>query len=258
MSGRFAGKRICLTAAGGISQTLAAGFIAEGARVFITSADLVKARDIAAALGRQAEAITLDMNSPGSINQAVASLADQGGIDILINHAASIDLCPFLDITETDFDAYFATNVKGVIFTLTACAKQMIARGQGGVIINRLGQLGATGQDRGDSLTALFNATNAALVSLTKSAALALAPHGIRVNAIAPGPIEMPLWDQLDKEYAALHPAQSLRRKTKSAIPLQRFGTADDLTGATLFLASDGAAFITGQIINVDGGHSLL
>jgi D-sorbitol dehydrogenase (acceptor) len=258
MSGRFAGKQICLTAAGGISQTLAAGFIAEGARVFMASADSDKAREIAAALGPQAEAITLDMDSGDSIEQAMATLAAQGGIDILVNHAASIDLCPFLDITTADFDAYFATNVKGVIFTLTACAKQMIARGQGGVIINRLGQLGANAQDHGSVLMALFNATNAALVSLTKSAALALAPHGIRVNAIAPGPIEMPLWDQLDKDYATLHPAQNLRRKIKSAIPMQRFGTTDDLTGATLFLAADEAAFITGQIINVDGGHSLV
>ncbi len=259
MSRRLEGKFVCLTAAGDICRTLAAGFIEEGARVCLTHPALEIAESVVAQLGSRAEACQLDMGSRQSIDRFLDLTSAQGGLDVLVNHQSDIDVSRFLDVTEADFDQAFASNVRGPTLTLLGVARQMISMRKGGSIINRLGQMGSATRDRGAPSIAVFAATNAALVSMTRSAALALAEHGIRVNAVAPGPIRMPVWEHLDAAYAAVEhrePGEKMDTIRRS-VPMGRFGTAADLIGATLFLASDESGFMTGQVLDVDGGHTL-
>ncbi len=253
------GKFVCLTAAGQISQTLASAFIEEGAQVCLTHPVLEVAETIVVRLGPSAEAIQLDMASRQSIDCFLGLTSARGGLDVLINHQSDIGVSPFLDITETNFDEAFTSNVRGPTLTLIGVSRQMVSQRKAGSIINRLGQLGSTTRDRGAPSAAVFAATNAALVSLTRSAAMALAEHGIRVNAVAPGPIGMPMWERLDAAYAAVEqrrPGEKTDAIVRS-VPMGRFGTAADLVGATLFLASDESRFVTGQVLDVDGGHAL-
>jgi D-sorbitol dehydrogenase (acceptor) len=247
-------------AAGLIGQTLAQAFLDEGADVYIAHENLEKAEDVALQLGPRATTLYLDMNSRDSMSRFIDRLADHGGIDVLVNHAFQIDIGEFLSISDEDLDNGFKGNVRGAALTMIAVARQMTELGKRGTILNRLGQLGSTTKNRGAPFTAVFNAMNAALVSLTQSAAIALAPYGIRVNALAPGPIVMPLWDYLDSDFARLEHRQpgDKRRAVEEAVPMKRFGTATDLIGATLFLASEEASFITGQVLDVDGGFGLI
>ena len=261
MPNRLIGKRVCITSAGGtLGVSLAQAFLHEGASVvWLTDPDPDRAVSAASSLDGNAQGRCLDMRSEQSRRCFVDQLGDEG-LDVLVNHASIIDVREFLDLTEQDLDVAFETNVKAMTMTLVAVARHMAARNKGGSIINRLGQLGSTTRSRGASLTAAFNATNAAMTSITKSAALALAPHGIRVNGIAPGPIRMPMWESLDAAFGAAEgtPTGDKITRLTASIPQKRFGEAADLVGAMLFLASDEAASVTGQMIDVDGGHHLV
>ncbi|TIO53440.1 MAG: SDR family NAD(P)-dependent oxidoreductase, partial [Mesorhizobium sp.] len=121
-----------------------------------------------------------------------------GGIDILVNNAAVFDMGPLLEISEKSFDLQFSVNVKGLLFTLQAVAKRMVAQGRKGKIINMASQAGR----RGEALVAVYCATKAAVISITQSAGLALIKHGINVNGIAPGVVDTPMWDQVDALFA--------------------------------------------------------
>ncbi len=258
--GALAGKRVVLTAAGSISRTLAEAMLAEGAIVTLAHASREQADAVATSIGSGPRGRVLDMSSAGSLAAFVDQAARDGGIDVLVNHQSLLDVGPFVETTRSDYDRLFDANVKDVFFTLQQVARLMIAQGRGGSIVNRLGQLGSTTRDRPGAVTAVFNATQAALVSLTRSAALALASHGIRVNAVAPGPLALPMWDDLGASLdraSGRSPGQT-RSSLAGAVPLgRRFGTAADLVGATVFLASDASAFVTGQVVDVDGGLGL-
>lgn len=255
MSERLKGKSALITgAARGIGRTFAEAYVREGATVAIGDINLEAAQQTAALIGPAAYAVHLDVTDLGSIEAAVEAVEDKaGGLDILINNAALFDLAPIVEITKASYDRLFSVNVAGTLFTLQAAARSMVARGKGGRIINMASQAGR----RGEGLVAVYCATKAAVISLTQSAGLDLIKHGINVNAIAPGVVEGEHWDHVDALFAKYEnrPRGEKRRLVGEAVPFGRMGTAQDLTGMAVFLASADADYIVAQTYNVDGGN---
>jgi len=252
---RLAGKRALITgAARGIGLAFARAYIREGATVAIADIDIDRACRAAAELGDAAIAVEMDVTRQDSIDAAVAATVEGlGGIDILVNNAALFSAAPIVEIDRADYDRLFAINVGGVLFTMQAVAKHMIERGQGGKIVNMASQAGR----RGEGPVAVYCATKAAVISLTQSVGLDLIKHGINVNAIAPGVVDGEHWDGVDAFFAKYEnkaPGQK-KREVGEAVPFGRMGTAEDLTGMAIFLASTEADYIVAQTYNVDGGN---
>ncbi|WP_108662105.1 L-iditol 2-dehydrogenase [Acuticoccus kandeliae] len=253
--GRLDGKRALITgAARGIGFAFAEAYAREGARVAIGDIDLDRAREAADSIGDAAIAVRLDVTDQISIDAAVATTtAALGRIDILVNNAALFDLAPIAEITRESYDRLFSVNVAGVLFTMQAVARRMIADGKGGKIINMASQAGR----RGEPLVAVYCATKAAVISLTQSAGQNLIKHGINVNAIAPGVVDGEHWDGVDALFARHEnlPPGEKKRQVGAAVPFGRMGRAEDLTGMAIFLATSEADYIVAQTYNVDGGN---
>ncbi|MDN2580996.1 L-iditol 2-dehydrogenase [Aquibium sp. ELW1220] len=252
---RLAGKTALVTgAARGIGLAFAQAYVREGARVAIADIDIERARGAAEEIGAAAIAVPLDVMRPESIGRAVADTVEGlGRIDILVNNAALFTAAPIVEIDVADYRRVFDVNVGGTLFMLQAVARHMIARGGGGKIINMASQAGR----RGEALVAVYCATKAAVISLTQSAGLDLIRHGINVNAIAPGVVDGEHWDGVDAFFAKYEnkaPGQK-KKEVGAAVPFGRMGTAQDLTGMAIFLASDEADYIVAQTYNVDGGQ---
>ncbi len=252
---RLQGKRALITgAARGIGAAFAQAYVREGATVMIGDIDSARAEETAGQIGPACMAVTLDVTKQESIDAAMAETVQRlGGLDILINNAAVFDMAPLTEITRASYDRLFAINVAGTLFMMQAAAKQMIAQGKGGRIINMASQAGR----RGEALVAVYCATKAAIISLTQSAALNLIPHRINVNAIAPGVVDGEHWDGVDALFAKYEqrPLGEKKRLVGEGVPFGRMGTAEDLTGMAVFLASDEAQYIVAQTYNVDGGQ---
>jgi NAD(P)-dependent dehydrogenase (short-subunit alcohol dehydrogenase family) len=255
MSMRLQGKSALITgAARGIGAALATAYVREGATVAIGDIDHARALATASEIGEQAYAVRLDVTDESSIDAAVAAVvARAGAIDVLINNAAVFDLAPLVEITRASFERLFQINVAGTLFTMQAAARQMIAQGRGGKIINMASQAGR----RGEPLVAVYCATKAAVISLTQSAGLGLIRHGINVNAIAPGVVEGEHWDHVDALFAKHEnrPIGEKKRLVGEAVPYGRMGVPEDLTGMAVFLATSEADYIVAQTYNVDGGQ---
>lgn len=255
MNGKLADKVAIITGgARGIGAAVARRYAEEGARVVVADRLLDEAKSVAAALGHGAFAVALDVTDPQSIAAMVADVSSQAGqIDILVNGAAVFDLAPITDITRESYHKVFRVNVEGLIFTLQAVARQMIAQGKGGKIVNFASQAGR----RGEALVAIYCASKAAVISFTQSAGLALIKHRINVNAIAPGVVDTPMWDEVDALFAKYEnlPLGEKKRQVGAAVPYGRMGRPEDLTGMAVFLASDDADYIVAQTYNVDGGN---
>ena len=252
---RLSGKCALITgAARGIGFEFARAYIAEGAQVALADINADALAKAVATLGPQAHAVQMDVTNQASIDAGIAlAVAGMGKLDILINNAALFDAAPIAEITRASFDKLFAVNVAGCLFTMQAAAKQMIAQGHGGKIINMASQAGR----RGEGLVAVYCATKAAVISLTQSAGLDLIKHGINVNAIAPGVVDGEHWDGVDAffaKYENLAPGEK-KRAVGAAVPFGRMGTAADLAGMAIFLASPEADYIVAQTYNVDGGN---
>ncbi|RUW28882.1 L-iditol 2-dehydrogenase [Mesorhizobium sp. M1E.F.Ca.ET.041.01.1.1] len=238
----------------GIGAAIVRGFAAEGAHVVIADMAIDKADALARELGGKATAAQLDVRDLASIEAMVDSVTrTHGGIDILVNNAAVFDMGPLLEISERSFDLQFSVNVKGLLFTLQAVAKRMVAQGRRGKIINMASQAGR----RGEALVAVYCATKAAVINITQSAGLALIKHGINVNGIAPGVVDTPMWDQVDALFARYEnlPIGEKKRQVGLAVPAGRMGDPDDYRGAAIFLASSDADYVVAQTLNVDGGN---
>ena len=252
---RLQGKSALITgSARGIGQAFAEAYIREGATVAIADIDHRAAEKTAAELGPAAYAIHLDVTDQASIDAAIKAVERKtGGIDILVNNAALFDLAPIVEISRTSYEKLFSVNVAGTLFMLQAAARSMIARGKGGKIINMASQAGR----RGEPLVAVYCATKAAVISLTQSAGLDLIRHGINVNAIAPGVVDGEHWDHVDSLFAKYEnrPLGEKKRLVGEAVPYGRMGTAQDLVGMAVFLASAEADYIVSQTYNVDGGN---
>jgi len=252
---RLEGKSALITgSARGIGRAFAQAYIDEGATVAIADINLQRAQATATELGPQAYAVEMDVTRQASIDQAIAAVvAHAGNLDILINNAALFDLAPIVDITRDSYERLFSINVAGTLFTLQAAARQMISQGQGGRIINMASQAGR----RGEALVGVYCATKAAVISLTQSAGLNLIKHGINVNAIAPGVVDGEHWDGVDALFAKHEnrPLGEKKRLVGLEVPFGRMGTAEDLTGMAVFLASSDSAYVVAQTYNVDGGN---
>jgi D-sorbitol dehydrogenase (acceptor) len=252
---RLEGKSALITgAARGIGAAFAKAYVAEGATVAIGDIALERAEATAAAIGPNAYAVALDVTDQASIDAGVAAVvARAGGLDILVNGAALFDLAPIVEITRASYERLYRINVGGTLFCLQAAAKQMIAQGRGGKIINMASQAGR----RGEALVAIYCSTKAAVISLTQSAGLDLIRYGINVNAIAPGVVDGEQWDGVDALFAKYEnrPLGEKKRLVGEAVPIGRMATAEDLTGMAVFLASKEADYIVAQTYNVDGGQ---
>lgn len=252
---RLLGKSALITgAARGIGLEFARAYLAEGATVTIADINGDAATSAAKSLGERAHAVQMDVTDQTSIEAGFAQAVDQmGKLDILINNAALFSACPITEISRGDYDRLFAVNVSGTLFCLQAAARQMIAQGHGGKIINMASQAGR----RGEALVAVYCATKAAVISLTQSAGMNLISHGINVNAIAPGVVDGEHWDGVDAFFAKYEnrPLGEKKRVVGEAVPFGRMGTAQDLTGMAIFLATDEAKYIVAQCYGVDGGN---
>ena len=256
MSGRLQDRHALLTGAGGgIALAVAAAYLAEGARCTLADLPGQPTDGVRTLLGDASEDrlqyVPADVADLAQIDRLVAAARERfGRIDVLFNNAAVFDLAPLLDSGEAMYERLYAVNVKGMFFVMQKVLAQMA---KGGAVINLASQAGR----RGEALVAHYCATKAAVISYTQSAALAMAPAGIRVNAIAPGVIDTPMWAQVDALFARYEGLQPGEKKAAvgRAVPLGYMGRPGDIAGAAVFLASDEAAYITAQTLNVDGGN---
>jgi NAD(P)-dependent dehydrogenase (short-subunit alcohol dehydrogenase family) len=255
MGGRLEGRVAVVTgAAGGIGLAIAQRYAAEGARVCIADISGEQARVQAEKIGGGAFSVSYNAATLASIAEMVRQVTSQaGGIDILVNNAAVVEIGPFLEITEESYERVFNVNVKGLLFTLQAVARTMIEKGNGGKIINLASQAGR----RGDPLVTVYGASKAAVISITQSAALALIPHRINVNGIAPGVVDTPMWERVDSLYAKHQglPLGEKKKRVGAAVPYGRMGVPEDHVGAAVFLASSDSEYVVAQTLGVDGGN---
>ncbi|MGW5173913.1 SDR family NAD(P)-dependent oxidoreductase [Streptomyces sp. NPDC004082] len=245
MSGRFAGKVVLVTGgARNIGLAIAERFAAEGAAVAVNSDNEQEAAAAVTALrerGYRAAACPGDVSDPAQAEDLVVrAQRELGGLDVLVNNAAvpMLGRTSLLQLDPGDWDRSFAVNTRGVFLCSTAAARLMP---HGSSMVN-ISSIGATRAHRG---CVAYDATKGAVEAATRAIALELAPQGIRVNAVAPGSIA-------NDRFAAL---STQEQRTRAApVPMGRVGTGEDVAGVVAFLASADAAYVTGQVITVDGG----
>ena len=249
------GKTALVTGgARGIGRAICEAYVREGARVAVADLLAEDAAETAAALGADAMAVTMDVTDLASIAAGVAAVEDAfGGIDILVNNAGIFNMAAIGEISVEDYRRQYDVNVGGTIFTTQAVVPGMKKRNRGGAIINFSSQAGR----RGEPNITIYCSTKAAVISVTQSMALELARDGIRVNAIAPGVIDTPMWDVVDGLFARYEkrPIGEKKRLVGEAVPLGHMGRPDEIADPCVFLASDAARYITAQTLNVDGGN---
>ena len=244
---RLEGKTALVTGAGsGIGKCIAETYAREGARVALADINGEAAKSAARAIGNRAIALRCDVSkkadSDGMVEETLAAF---GALDILVNNAGATHVNkPMLEIDEPEYDRIFAVNVKGVFLACQAVVPVFRQRG-GGVIIN----IGSTAGLRPRPGLSAYNATKGAVHILTKSLAAELASDRIRVCAIAPVATETPLLPSF------IGSAPGMREKFIATVPLGRLAVPQDIANAALFLASAEAQFMTGNIVEVDGGR---
>jgi NAD(P)-dependent dehydrogenase (short-subunit alcohol dehydrogenase family) len=243
---RFDGKVALVTGGNsGIGLAVAQGLVAEGARVVIVGRNAETVARGAAALGAAAHGVVADASRLDDIDRIVAATREFGGgrLDVVFANAGVATFGPLAATTEQAWDTTFEINVKGVYFTVQ---KSVALMQKGGAIV--LNASVAAG--KGNPLGSVYGASKAAVRSFGRTIAAELVERGIRVNVVSPGPIETPIFDRTmsPQQVADLKVAWAARN------PMKRFGTADEVTAAVLFLASDAASFITGVDLLVDGG----
>jgi len=235
----------------GIGAAICAALAQAGAHVVVADLLEADAQQTADAIG--GKAVKMDVTDLASIEAAVAEAAAAfGGVDILVNNAGIFNMASLDKITPEDYRRQYDVNVGGTIFACQAVVPLMKERG-GGAIINFASQAGR----RGEPNIAIYCSTKAAVISLTQSLALELAGDNIRVNAIAPGVVDTPMWDIVDAQFAQYEnkPLGQKKREVGEAVPLGRMGDPKDVADPCVFLASDAARYITAQTLNVDGGN---
>ena len=256
---RLVGKSAIVTGAGrGIGKATALRFAREGADVLVPDLDLASSQAAAKeiqVLGRKGVPMQMDVTRMADIQRMVeTAVREFGKIDILVNNAGIVIVRDLLELTEAEWDRTMDVNAKAVFFCLQAVAREMVKR-KTGVILNASSISGRVGRP----MLVDYCASKFAVVVITQSAALVLAPHGIRVNAVAPGIVDTDMWVKIDREWGTLagKPPGEMKRTRVEAIPLGRIETPEDVANLYTFLASDEASYITGQTYNVCGGLQL-
>jgi 3-oxoacyl-[acyl-carrier protein] reductase len=246
---RLKDRTAIVTGAGsGMGEAIAHTYAREGARVAVLDINEQAANKVAGAIGKAAIAVGCDVTDKSDIARAVGTTDSAfGPADILVNNAGISHVNkPVVEIEEAEFDRVFDVNVKGV-FLFTQAVLPAMRRKGGGVIVN----IGSTAGVRPRPGLAAYSATKGAVHNLTRTLAVELAPEKIRVCAIAPVATDTPLLPTF------LGPAPGMREKFIATVPLGRLATAQDIADAALFLASEDAKFLTGNIMEVDGGRCI-
>jgi meso-butanediol dehydrogenase / (S,S)-butanediol dehydrogenase / diacetyl reductase len=256
------GKTCIVTGAGrGIGKAIGLRLVKEGANVVfadINDAEAEASAGEARKSGAKALGALVDVGERKQVQTLVSrTVAEFGRLDVIFNNAGINKIQPFMETTEENWNRIMRVNSLGVLICMQEAAKQMIAQKCGGKIINTASIAGRQGYPN----IAPYCASKFAVISLTQSAARELAKHKITVNGFAPGVVDTPLWEQIDREHIEIGETKEkgeAMRNFAAGILLGRVSTPDDITGLALFLASSAADYITGQTIVVDGGMVLL
>jgi 3-oxoacyl-[acyl-carrier protein] reductase len=249
----LAGKVAVVTGGGaGLGRGIAAGLAAFGAEVAIWERDPETGAAAADEVGGLA--MVTDVRESDQVDRALGATLDRyGRVDVLVNNAGGTFAAPLLDVSENGIDALYRANLRHVIVCTQRVARAMVDAGHGGSIVNVSSIEGV----RAAPGYAAYAAAKAGVLNFTKTAALELAPHGIRVNALAP---DITWTEGLERLSAAAGPdapgVEDRKARTARTVPLGRLGHVDEMAGAALFLASGLSAYVTGQTLHVDGGTS--
>lgn len=243
------GKIAFVTGAGrGVGRAIAERLADEGVRVAVTDLDRDTATATADAVGNGAVAVQVDVTDGASVGAGVEEVNSVlGPIDVLVNNAGWDRMARFLDTDEELWDRIIAINYKGMLHTCRTIVPQMVERGAGRVvnISSDAGRVGSSGE-------AVYAGAKAGIIGFSKTLAREVARSGINVNVVCPGPTDTPLLNDLMGEGN-----EKLIESLKRGIPLGRLGRPEDIASAVAFLASDDAAFITGQTLSVSGGLTM-
>jgi 2-hydroxycyclohexanecarboxyl-CoA dehydrogenase len=248
----LAGKVALVTGGGrGIGEGIAEALNAAGAAVAIADLDGQRATAVAERVGAEVEApvlgLSMDVADSASVRDGVAQVTDLlGPVDVLVNNAGVDRIGPFVDSSEDSWDLLLAVNLKGPILCARAVLDGMLERRRGRII-----NIGSDAGRVGSSGEVVYSATKGGIIAFTKALAREVAAAGITVNCVCPGPTDTALLGQLAEVSQKLY--DSLAR----SIPLKRIGQPSDIAPAVAFLASDDAAYITGQTLSVSGGLTM-
>ncbi|CAN7354559.1 SDR family oxidoreductase [Bosea sp. LjRoot9] len=249
---KLKGKVAVVTgAARGIGRACAERFLAEGAKVVIADIDTVRLNETAAAIGAADTvlAVTTDVSQKAQLDALIlAAVQKFGRVDIMVNNAGIAMMQDFLDVTEADYDKVLGINLKGAFMGVQAAGRQMIAQGQGGVIIN----MSSINSGLANPRVATYAISKGGMNQITSTAAVAFAPHNIRVVGVGPGTI---LTEMVEGSFID---SDETRRAILSRTPIGRCGTPAEIASVVAFLASDDASYFTGETIYPDGGRRIL
>jgi len=234
----------------GIGLATAERFIEEGSRVFVSGLDQGEVAAAVAVLAQHGDVAGLacDVSAESDVGRLVETAEEAlNGVDVLINNAGTARRDRFLDIAVSDWDRILAVNLRGMFLVAQAVSKRMAERGRG-VVVNMSSTNGLAGEEN----YAHYNASKGGVLQLTRTMAIELGQHGIRVNALCPGFIRTPLNDAISAQLGA---EEFEAAYVAARIPLRRVGRTDEVAAAYAFLASDDASFVNGAALVVDGGQ---
>ena len=259
--GEFSGKTLLITgAARGVGKQTSILFAKAGASVFMVDIgedELMTLEKNLKSDGLEVSALVCDIAVSKSTRELVnMAVSKYGKIDFLVNNAGVSIAKKMMDVTEEDWDRVLNTNVKGTYFVLMEAARTMINIRVKGSIIN----IASIAGEKSRPNFIAYAASKAAVISLTRYAALEFSRYGIRVNAISPGTINTPMWSDIARDLAKIEglPEDEIEEKWVDRIPLKRLAEPADIANTVFFLCSDKASYITGQVINVCGGLSII
>ncbi|WGM20500.1 glucose 1-dehydrogenase [Paenarthrobacter sp. OM7] len=242
-------------AASGMGKAMALAFAEEGSHVVIADLNLEGASAVVEEIkksGGSASAVMLNVADPEQSKALIQKIvADHGTLDILVNNAGIGLIKSIEDTTPDEWDRIFNVNVKGLFFLTQAACEPMRQQGSGKII-----NMASIAGRRGEALVAAYCASKATVISITQSVALAMAPYGVNVNALAPGIVDTPYWKEVDKQFGDITgKAEGETFKDAAAgIPLGRTSVPEDIVPMAVFLAGAGSNYITAQTYNVEGG----
>ena len=245
LSGKVA---IVTGAAGGIGTGIAHAMAQAGAAVAVWDLDAPKAKDVADAIGASAADVEVDITNRASVEAALAATESKlGSVDVLVNNAGIDKIGPFLESEESMWERVVAVNYLGMVRCCHVVVPGMVERGRGRVvsIASDAGRVGSSGE-------VVYSGTKGAVIAFSKALAREVAAQGVTVNVVSPGPTDTPLLDQVAEA------SQKLYDGLARAIPMRRIGQPSDIAPAVVFLASDGAGYITGQTLSVSGGLTMV